>query len=370
MGNLGQREKYGLGLVAILIVAFIIYFAGIRNLQSQKGELEAQRAELQTRVDYLQKYWHFVKVMGRSASHVALECALETQPNICLISEEIKELEQTFIPKLNTESIEQFVLKTFSDNNCNYLNKIDSSVIIPDSVMLPDGTRSADTLQVLRVEVQYATSDGFNFSQYNMTPDYMRDPELVLDLIDEQDKGNAPTYPYDSTLPLTDYLNFIAGVKAIEKTGVIKDGEPSTCVKVNSVTMESEGGYMIITAQIDFYSVILTDRVSEPDLSAPYVTWSGDKPSTIPNSGILGRRFLFTPADGDCDWVDILMVDGDATHQQRPFAAYWSNALFDSLVANKGGLGYAIVPELMDQNKALQTPATEIPEDGEAVVEE
>ncbi|MDO5122167.1 MAG: diphosphate--fructose-6-phosphate 1-phosphotransferase, partial [Erysipelotrichaceae bacterium] len=35
------------------------------------------------------KYWHFVKVMGRSASHVALEAALETQPNICLISEEV-----------------------------------------------------------------------------------------------------------------------------------------------------------------------------------------------------------------------------------------------------------------------------------------
>ncbi|SDZ99143.1 pyrophosphate--fructose-6-phosphate 1-phosphotransferase [Lachnospiraceae bacterium NK3A20] len=34
------------------------------------------------------KYWHFIKVMGRSASHVALECALETQPNICLIGEE------------------------------------------------------------------------------------------------------------------------------------------------------------------------------------------------------------------------------------------------------------------------------------------
>ena len=35
------------------------------------------------------KYWHFVKVMGRSASHVALECALETQPNVCLIGEEV-----------------------------------------------------------------------------------------------------------------------------------------------------------------------------------------------------------------------------------------------------------------------------------------
>lgn len=42
-----------------------------------------------------QKYWHFIKLMGRSASHIALECALQTQPNICLISEEIEEKEQT-----------------------------------------------------------------------------------------------------------------------------------------------------------------------------------------------------------------------------------------------------------------------------------
>ncbi|MBR3836990.1 MAG: diphosphate--fructose-6-phosphate 1-phosphotransferase [Clostridia bacterium] len=35
------------------------------------------------------KYWHFVKVMGRSASHVALECALQTRPNVCLIGEEV-----------------------------------------------------------------------------------------------------------------------------------------------------------------------------------------------------------------------------------------------------------------------------------------
>ena len=35
------------------------------------------------------KYYHFIKLMGRSASHIALECALETQPNVCLISEEI-----------------------------------------------------------------------------------------------------------------------------------------------------------------------------------------------------------------------------------------------------------------------------------------
>lgn len=37
------------------------------------------------------KYWHFIKLMGRSASHICLECALQTQPNIALISEEIEE---------------------------------------------------------------------------------------------------------------------------------------------------------------------------------------------------------------------------------------------------------------------------------------
>ena len=41
------------------------------------------------------KYWHFVKLMGRSASHIALECALQTQPNICLISEEIEAKDQS-----------------------------------------------------------------------------------------------------------------------------------------------------------------------------------------------------------------------------------------------------------------------------------
>lgn len=36
------------------------------------------------------KYWHFIKLMGRSASHIALECALQTQPNACIVSEEVE----------------------------------------------------------------------------------------------------------------------------------------------------------------------------------------------------------------------------------------------------------------------------------------
>lgn len=41
------------------------------------------------------KYWHFIKLMGRSASHIALECALQCQPNICIVSEEVEAKNQT-----------------------------------------------------------------------------------------------------------------------------------------------------------------------------------------------------------------------------------------------------------------------------------
>ncbi|MDE7120171.1 MAG: diphosphate--fructose-6-phosphate 1-phosphotransferase, partial [Muribaculaceae bacterium] len=41
------------------------------------------------------KYWHFIKLMGRSASHIALECALQCQPNVCVISEEVEEKNQS-----------------------------------------------------------------------------------------------------------------------------------------------------------------------------------------------------------------------------------------------------------------------------------
>ncbi len=55
------------------------------------------------------KYWHFIKVMGRSASHVALECALESQPNICLVSEEVaaKEMSLSQIADYIADSVEK-----------------------------------------------------------------------------------------------------------------------------------------------------------------------------------------------------------------------------------------------------------------------
>lgn len=47
------------------------------------------------------KYWHFIKLMGRSASHIALECALQTQPNVCIISEEVEAKDMTLQDVVN-----------------------------------------------------------------------------------------------------------------------------------------------------------------------------------------------------------------------------------------------------------------------------
>ena len=55
------------------------------------------------------KYWHFIKLMGRSASHIALECELQTQANLCLISEEVEAKKMTL--RQITENIANIVAK-------------------------------------------------------------------------------------------------------------------------------------------------------------------------------------------------------------------------------------------------------------------
>ena len=73
------------------------------------------------------KYWHFIKVMGRSASHIALECALQVQPNICLVSEEIEKEEKS----LNdiVEYIAEIVAARAAEGN-NF-----GTVIIPEGLI-------------------------------------------------------------------------------------------------------------------------------------------------------------------------------------------------------------------------------------------
>ena len=73
------------------------------------------------------KYWHFIKVMGRSASHIALECALQTQPNICLISEEVEAKEQSL------DDIVSYIAEKVADRAADGNNF--GTVIIPEGLI-------------------------------------------------------------------------------------------------------------------------------------------------------------------------------------------------------------------------------------------
>lgn len=74
-----------------------------------------------------QKYWHFMKLMGRSASHIALECAMECQPNVCIISEEIE------AEKITLTEIADCIAKIVAARAENGLNF--GSVIIPEGLI-------------------------------------------------------------------------------------------------------------------------------------------------------------------------------------------------------------------------------------------
>ncbi len=73
------------------------------------------------------KYWHFIKLMGRSASHIALECALQCQPNVCIISEEVEAKKQTLNDIVN--SIADIVAARAANGN-NY-----GTVLIPEGLI-------------------------------------------------------------------------------------------------------------------------------------------------------------------------------------------------------------------------------------------
>ena len=73
------------------------------------------------------KYWHFIKLMGRSASHIALECALQCQPNFCIISEEVEAKNMTLQDVVN--NIAQIVANRAAEGN-NF-----GTVLIPEGLI-------------------------------------------------------------------------------------------------------------------------------------------------------------------------------------------------------------------------------------------
>ena len=99
------------------------------------------------------KYWHFIKLMGRSASHIALECALQTQPNVCIVSEEVEAKKQT-LGQIVDSIVE--VVVTRANNGENF-----GVVLVPEGLIefIPEVGRLIHELNdILADHAQYYAS--------------------------------------------------------------------------------------------------------------------------------------------------------------------------------------------------------------------
>ena len=127
------------------------------------------------------KYWHFIKLMGRSASHIALECALQCQPNICIVSEEVEAKDQTL-----NDIVEQIcvaVAKRAEDGN-NY-----GVVLVPEGLIefIPAIGRLIDELNDLLA----AHGDEYK----DLEPEAQR--EYILKHLSAENAATFETLPED-----------------------------------------------------------------------------------------------------------------------------------------------------------------------------
>jgi len=307
MGNIGKRERYYLMLLAIVLVVGLIYFFGIRNLGFKYDELVATRAQLQAQLDY------YESLKTQNA---------ETQTRINELKTDISAEEGRFLPYINTASIEQYVLKTFEDAGCPYLVSVTADDITPESVTLPDGTSATDSLLTKRIIVQYSTTDGFNLPEYNRSTSV-----LDMGVLDEAAfQSYIDAIGWQGADSITGYNEFVSALETIEAAN-------PDCIKINSIGVTAEGGYMLLNAEIDFYSVTFRSRVSEANTDAPYISWAGES-NIDTEGGFIGRPFRVE--DQNSEWYWTLMDDNDATAGSRPFATYYSRAIFEQAVQANG----------------------------------
>ena len=167
MGNTTKILLFGLGMVIFVLMSYLII---IKPLQSNHTKLMLTQEQLQGE----KKYYDSLK-----------DASDNTSGEIDQLNSEITDVENQFLPYLNTECIEQYVMAMFEENGCPYLKSIESESIVTNDVALPDGTFSSERLVQRRITVTYSTTDGYCIPQYNTVPD---NNELTLE------SASSPTF--------------------------------------------------------------------------------------------------------------------------------------------------------------------------------
>ena len=309
MNNLSAREKTGIYVISLLILILLGYILGIRTLNNKYAVLEQKYNELVKRRDYL----------NQLKANVA-----QTTQEIQKLNENISKVELSFIDKLENECLMQYVLKTFEDSGIPYMAEITTEDVKCAQVNYADGTSSPDVLQCTRVNVKYATTDGYIIPQYNTTPDTTSKAEVDPKATAKELIGKMGKDEYAEAKGYDEFL------KALDKMSKENTG----CIKVTNLTASSANGFFTMTASIDFFGTILTNRVSVDDSKAPYTYWAGHT-NVDTSGGFIG--FPYVVNNEKSMWNGFVLDKLDLA-AERPFAAYWAGAAFNQQMSNKGSV--------------------------------
>lgn len=312
MNNLSAREKTGIYVISLLFFILLAYILGIRTLNNKFDQLVGQYNELSARRDYL----------NQLKANVA-----QTTEEIERLNQEVSKVELSFIDKLENECLMQYVLKTFEESGIPYMSDITTEDVKCPSITYADGTSSPDALQCTRVKVTYATTDGYIIPQYNLTPDTVSKPAEGEKDAKTRAKELLGKMGKEEYAEAKGYNEFIAALEKMSK-------DNPDCIKITEATVTSKAGFFILTASIDFYGTVLTNRVSVDDSKAPYTYWTGHT-NVDTSGGFIGIPYIVK--NENSLWYGFLAESFDA-QMERPFAAYWSNAAFAAQVNKKGGL--------------------------------
>ena len=234
------------------------------------------------------KYWHFIKIMGRSASHVALEAALQTQPNITLISEEVEE------KQMSLDSIVNYMSDIIARRAANGKNF--GIAIVPEGLIefIPEMKSMIANLNDIMAELESDPSF--------LAATSMHDKFAIVER--RLDDVNAPVF---SSLP--------AGIKA----QLLADRDPHGNVQVSKIEteklliemissklseMKSQGQYVgKFSAQSHFFGY--EGRCAFPsNFDADYCYSLGYNAFALINNGLTGYlssvRNLTKPAS---EWI-------------------------------------------------------------------
>ena len=322
MNNLSAREKTGIYVISLLVLILLGYVLGVRTLNNKYAVLETQYNELVARREYL----------NQLKANVA-----QTSEEIQKLNEQISKVELSFIDKLENECLMQYVLKTFEDSGIPYMANISTEDVTCNPITYADGTSCPDALQCTRVKVTYASTDGYIIPAYNLTPDTISKPAEGEKDAKAKAKELIGMMGKDEYAEAKGYDEFL---KALDKMSKENPG----CIKVTDLSVVSSNGFFTLTASIDFYGTILTNRVSVDDSKAAYTYWTGHT-NVDTSGGFIG--FPYVVKNEKSLWNGFVLNSYES-YGERPFAAYWSAAVFATKTSGTGSANLAKLLNVKD----------------------